>query len=126
MAAQDSKGRYINPGETNTAADIASAARTTSSNGTAFDTSGVDSIAGSCVVTAVTGTNPTLDAILQTSVDGTNYYTVGSFTQKTAITAAEAKKFGPLGDLSRWAWTIGGTSTPTFTFAITATIDRDS
>lgn len=42
MAAQDSKGRYITPSESPAGAQIASAARTTSTNGTAFDTSGID------------------------------------------------------------------------------------
>lgn len=62
--------------------------------------------------------------ILQTTVDGTNYYTVGSFTQATGTTT-EAKAFGPLGSSSRWRWTIGGTDTPSFTFAIASTVDRD-
>lgn len=121
---QDSQGRYVAPDEGYTAADVASAARTATANGTAFDTTNIDSVNGSCVVTAASGTNPTLDVILQTTTDGTTYYTVGAFTQKTAITAAEAKTFGPLGDTSRWRWTIGGTDTPTFTFAITSTVDR--
>lgn len=122
---QDDQGRYIASEETRSGQQVASAARTTSTNGTAFDTSDVDEITASCVVTAVTGTNPTLDVILQTTADGTNYYTAGSFTQKTAITAAEAKVFTGLGSLSRWAWTIGGTSTPTFTFAVSATFEKD-
>jgi hypothetical protein len=74
----------------------------------------------------VTGTNPTLDVILQTTADGTNYYTVAAFVQKTAAATADSKAFGPLGSLSRWAWTIGGTSTPTFTFSISTTLDRDN
>jgi hypothetical protein len=61
---------------------------------------------------------------LQTTADGTNYYTVGSFAQLAAA-GAEAKVFGPLGNTSRWRWTIAGTDTPTFTFSIAATVDRD-
>ena len=125
MPAQDSQGRYVPQDEALTTAQLASAARTTTANGTAFDTADVESINGSLVVSAASGTTPTLDVILQTTADGTNYYTVGAFTQKTEITAAEAKVFGPLGTLSRWRWTIGGT-TPSFTFAITATVDRDA
>lgn len=122
----DSQGRYVAPDESFTEANVASAARTATANGTAFDTTGVDSVNGSIVVSAASGTNPTLDVILQTTADGTNWYTVGAFTQKTEITAAEAKIFGPLGDSSRWKWTIGGTDTPSFTFAITSTVDRDN
>lgn len=123
MAAQDSQGRYIAPEESVTGAQLASAARTTSSNGTAWDTSGVDEVTAAFTVSASSGTNPTMDMVLETSADGTAYYTVGSFTQKTTTTAAETKVFGPLGDLSRWKWTVGGT-TPSFTCAIVATVDR--
>lgn len=123
---QDDKGRYIAPEETRTGQQVASAARTTTADGTAFDTSDVDEITAALVVTAVTGTNPTLDVVLQTSADGgASYYTVTAFTQKTAITAAESKVFTGLGSLSRWRWTIGGTATPTFTFAISATFEKD-
>lgn len=123
---QDSQGRYVPSKDTLTTAAIASAARTTSTNGTAFDTDNLDSIAGTLTVTVVTGTNPTLDVVLETTGDGTNYYTVDAFVQKTAAATADARVFGPLGALSRWKWTIGGTSTPTFTFSISATADRDS
>ena len=122
--SQDSQGRYIAPGESRTAADVASAARTATANGTAFDTSDLDSIQATLTCTARSGTNPTLDVILQTTVDGTNYDTVGSFDQLTN-TGAEARVFGPLGPTSRWRWTIGGTDTPSFTFSIASTVDRD-
>lgn len=122
---QDDQGRYYESEATRAGQQVASAARTATANGTAFDTADVDEITGTCTVTAASGTNPTLDVILQTTADGTNYYTVGSFTQKTAITAAEAKVFTGLGSLSRWRWIIGGTDTPTFTFAIAATFEKD-
>lgn len=123
---QDSKGRYIPDDETLAAAAVASAARTATATGTAFDTDNLDSITGTLTVTAASGTNPTLDVTLETTGDGTNYYTVGAFTQKTAAATADAKVFGPLGALSRWKWTIGGTDTPSFTFSISATADRDA
>jgi len=122
---QDSQGRYVPDNESPAGAQLASAARTTSTNGTAFDTAGVDAINATLVVSAVTGTNPTLDVVLETTADGTNYYTVGTFAQQTSTQAGLARVFGPLGATSRWKWTIGGTATPTFTFAITATADRD-
>lgn len=124
MPAQDSQGRYIQPEESLAAAQVASAARTTTGNGTAFDTADIDSITGAVAVTASSGTTPTLDVTLQTSADGTVFYSVGSFTQKTTTTAAETKVFTGLGSTSRWAWTIAGT-TPSFTFSIVATVDRD-
>lgn len=120
----DSQGRYIAPGETLASAQIASAARTTTGAGSSFDTNGIDAIKGLLEVTASSGT-PTLDVKLETTADGTNYYTVGTFTQKTGITAPDSKVFAPLGTLSRWAWTIAG-GTPSVTFYITATTDRDN
>lgn len=122
---QDSQGRYVASDETLAAGAVASAARTATGTGTAFDTEGADNISGTLTVTAASGTNPTLDVTLETTADGTNYYTVGSFTQKTGTATADAKVFGPVGSLSRWKWTIGGT-TPSFTFSISATEDRDA
>lgn len=121
---QDDQGRYIASEETRAGQQVASAARTATANGTAFDTSDVDEITGTLSVSAASGTNPTLDVILQTTADGTNYYTAGSYTQKTG-TGDEAKVFTGLGSSSRWRWTIGGTDTPTFTFAISATFEKD-
>lgn len=121
---QDDQGRYVQAEETRSGQQVASAARTATANGTAFDSSDVDEITATLTVSAASGTNPTLDVILQTTADGTNYYTADSFTQKTT-TGTEAKVFTGLGSLSRWRWTIGGTDTPTFTFAIAATFEKD-
>jgi hypothetical protein len=123
MATQDEQGRYIQPEDSLAAAQIASAARTTTGTGTAFDTSNIDEITAALTVSAISGT-PTLDVSLKTSADGVVFYSVGTFTQKTAITAAETKVFTGLGNTSRWDWTIGG-GTPSLTFAIVATVERD-
>lgn len=120
---QDDQGRYYEAESTRSGQQVASAARTATANGTAFDTSDVDEITATLTVTAASGTTPTLDVTLETTADGTNYYTVGSFAQKTT-SATEAKVFTGLGSLSRWKWTISGT-TPSFTFAITSTFERD-
>lgn len=123
MSAQDSQGRYINPEDSLPGAQIASAARTTTGTGTAFDTSNIDEITAALTVTATSGT-PTLDVSLKTSADGTVFYSVGTFAQKTTTTAAETKVFTGLGATSRWDWTIGG-GTPSLTFDIVATVERD-
>jgi type IV pilus biogenesis protein CpaD/CtpE len=69
---------------------------------------------------AWTGTTPTLDAKLQTTVDGTNWYDVGTaFTQKTAPAAAEPRAFAPLAVQARWVFTVGGT-TPLLAFSMAA------
>jgi hypothetical protein len=43
---QDDQGRYVASEETRTGQQVASAARTATGNGTAFDTSDVDEITG--------------------------------------------------------------------------------
>lgn len=121
---QDNQGRFVPAPETYDPAAIASAARTSTGTGTAFDTSGVDSIAGTLVVTAVAGTSPTLDLTLETTVDGTNYYTAGTYPQQGATTTGVAREFAPLGNTSRWKWTIGGSAGQSLTFALTATVER--
>ena len=61
MPAQDSQGRYVAPDETLTTGVLASASRTTSTAGTAFDTLDLVSVTGTLIVTNRSGTNPTLD-----------------------------------------------------------------
>jgi hypothetical protein len=100
---------------------VASAARTTSSNSTGKVVDG-GNIALILAVTAVTGTNPTLDVVVQWSADGTNFFAAqaaDSFTQVTA-TGGAAKLFTAKGPIYRVAWTVGGTATPTFTFSVDA------
>ena len=69
-------------------------------------------------VTAVTGTTPTLDVVIEDSVDGgATWNTVGTFTQKTAVAREVINITVPFGDSLRVRWTVGGT-TPNFTFAV--------
>ena len=74
-------------------------------------------------VTAVSGTNgPSLTLNIETSIDGTNFVTIGSIT---AITAESTNNLTlprqdfPLGTQVRVSWTISGT-TPSFTFDVKA------
>jgi hypothetical protein len=122
---QDSKGRYSPANESSSAGSVASAAKTATTTLTAFSTVDVENINATLVITAASGTNPTLDLTLETTADGTNYYTVGTFAQQTTTQAGLARIFGPLGATSRWKFTVGGT-TPSFTCAITTTFDRDT
>jgi hypothetical protein len=64
------------------------------------------------------GTNPTLDVVVEDTPDGTNFFSCGAFTQVTAAGSQAldiTKAFS-----SRWRvrYTIGGTNTPTFNFGI--------
>ena len=120
---QDSQGRYYESEQTSTDAAVASAARTATGTGTAFSTASIDEITATLTITAASGTNPTLDLTLETTADGTNYYTAGTFPQQTG-TATVARVIDGLGATSRWKWTIGGT-TPSFTFSVAATAERE-
>lgn len=71
-------------------------------------------------VTAVTGTSPTLDVVIQDTIDGTNFDTVDSFTQATT-TGREVKRINNFSRYMRISYTIGGT-TPDFTFSVKAYI----
>ena len=105
-----------NIGETVTLA--ASAARTTSGNGTASaGWGGVSRVRAQLDVTAASGTTPTLDVVLEDTIDGTNYLTVGTFTQKTATGREAINVTNPFTDNLRARWTVAGT-TPSFTFSV--------
>ena len=69
-------------------------------------------------VTAASGTTPTLDVVIEDSVDGgVTWNTVGTFAQKTATAREVINVTVPFGDSLRVRWTVGGT-TPNFTFAV--------
>lgn len=67
-------------------------------------------------VTAASGTTPTLDVTVEGSRDGSTWYTLGTFAQKTAV-STERKSF-PCDRFVRTRRVIGGT-TPSFTYSIT-------
>jgi hypothetical protein len=68
-------------------------------------------------VTAVTGTLPTLDLLIQDTVDGTNWFTIATFTQVTAAAVAVQRVSTAFTDQIRTSYTITGT-TPSFTFNV--------
>ena len=72
------------------------------------------------VVTAVSGTSPTLDVVLQAKCPETGVWIpYQTLTQATGV-SAERVNFANISDeVIRAVWTIGGTATPTFTFAVT-------
>lgn len=120
---RDSKGNWFAGDRVRSDAAVASAARTATGTSAAFDTGPADSFEATLTCTTRSGTTPTLDVTLETSIDGgTTWDTVGAFAQLTAA-SADGHVFGPLGDKCRWKWTIGGT-TPSFTFGITVEENR--
>lgn len=68
-------------------------------------------------VTAASGTTPTLDVVIEDTLDGTNWNAIGTFAQKAAAGREVINITVPFADQVRARWTIGGT-TPSFTFAI--------
>lgn len=68
-------------------------------------------------VTAASGTSPTLDVVIEDTLDGTNYNTIGTFAQKTAAGREVINITTPFSETLRVRWTVGGT-TPSFTFSV--------
>jgi hypothetical protein len=68
-------------------------------------------------VTAASGTTPTLDVVIEDSIDGTNWNVVGTFAQKVTTGREAINVTVPFANNLRVRWTIAGT-TPSFTFAV--------
>lgn len=100
--------------------DIASAALTTTSTSSAITpASSALSQEFNVIVTAVSGTNPTLDVVVQESDDtATNYYDVYHFPRITATGQYRSPLIPLTGNRIRYVRTIGGTGTPSFTNSV--------
>ncbi|CAB4222111.1 hypothetical protein UFOVP1648_22 [uncultured Caudovirales phage] len=73
-------------------------------------------------VTLSSGVTPTLDVVVQDTVDGTNYATIATFTQAVSTTKEIIRLATPFTDTLRVVYTIGG-ATPSFTFSVLAYAD---
>lgn len=73
-------------------------------------------------VTAASGTTPTLDVVVQDTVDGTNYSTIATFTQAVGVTREVIRLSTPFTDSLRVSYEIGGV-TPSFTFSVISWAD---
>ncbi|MDQ3760981.1 MAG: hypothetical protein M3460_04580 [Actinomycetota bacterium] len=97
---------------------VTSAARTATGNsGTLSGYGGANTLRAQLDVTAASGTSPTLDVVIQDTLDGTNWNTVGTFAQKTATGREVINVTTAFADRLRVLYTIGGT-TPSFTFSV--------
>ena len=100
---------------------LASAAKTTTGAATAVSGfQGAGTLIVQLAVTVVSGTDPTLDVLVEDTIDGTNYHTIATFTQKVATGVQVLAVTAPFAGKLRASWTIGGTNTPTFTFSVLA------
>ncbi len=99
---------------------ISLTARTTSYTGTTLNVlSHVKQLAAQLIATKNAGTNPTLDVIVQHSLDGTNWETLLTFTQVTTGTNVVESKKNKYSDAIIFPYirgkaTIGGTDSPSF------------
>ena len=99
---------------------VASAARTASAAGALLSGFGrADTLRVQVTVTARSGTNPTLNVIVEDTLDdGVNWNTIKAFTELIAVGQEVVDVTTPFSDNIRVSWIIGGTDTPTFTFAV--------
>lgn len=70
-------------------------------------------------VTAFAGTSPTLDVVLEDSVDGVNWNPLATFARATGATREVLNVTGLFARQVRCRYEVGGTS-PSFTFAVIA------
>lgn len=97
---------------------VASAARTASGDsGGLTGYFSAESLRVQLNVTAASGTSPTLDVVIEDTLDGTNWNVIGTFTQRTAVGRQVIDITALFADQIRVRWTVGGT-TPSFTFDV--------
>ena len=96
--------------------DISSATQTsTGTSATISPSAGNLSQSFAVVVTAVAGTNPTLDVVVQESDDtGTNWFDTYHFPRITAVGQYRSPLFPLVGNRIRYVRTLGGTGSPSF------------
>lgn len=101
---------------------VASAARTATGNsGTRYGYGPASTLRVQLDVTAVTGTSPTMTVLVEDTLDGTNWNTIGTFAAKTAAGREVIDITNPFSDKVRYSWTVGGTS-PSFTFSVSEVV----
>lgn len=106
---------------------LASAARTATAVGSLLSDFGrADTLRVQLDLTSRSGTNPTLDVLVEDTLDGTNWNTIGTFAQLTAAGREVINITAAFSDRIRVSWTIGGTDTPTFTFSVVVHASRDA
>ena len=100
------------------ATDIVSAALTTTATSAGVAITNVQSAAFAVNITAVTGTNPTLDVVIQCSVNTTTWHDIYHFERATASTTLITPNIELPCAQIRYVRTVGGSS-PSFTMSLT-------
>jgi hypothetical protein len=96
---------------------IESSARTTNGNSGDMRAIGGESVRCQLNVTAASGTTPTLNVLIEDTLDGINFNTLAAFTQKTAAGREIINVTTPFSENLRVSWAIAGTN-PSFTFSV--------
>lgn len=100
-----------------TVTDITSAAITTTQTSANITTGNQQNMAFQVGVTAVAGTNPTLDVVVQETFDGTNFVDLYHFPRITAVGQYTSPQIRCTGAGIRYVRTVGGTG-PSFTNSV--------
>lgn len=98
---------------------VASAART--ANGDSGSLAGWHSaktLRAQLDVTAVAGTSPSMTVLIEDTLDGTNWNTIGTFAARTAAGREVIDVTTPFSTTLRVSWAITGTGGPSFTFSV--------
>ncbi len=93
---------------------------TSSGVGTAFEVDDKNDFRGQSIVTAVSGTSPSIAVSIDVSYDGgvtDAWRSAGTFTAQTAAGSSAHKSFPGLDRFVRASWTVSGT-TPSVTFGV--------
>lgn len=99
---------------------VASAARTSSStSGAILGFADADTARVQLNVTAASGVSPTLDVVVEGTVDGSLWYALGTFAQKTTTGTEVILVQNIVGNQVRVRWTVGGAAA-SFTFTVAA------
>lgn len=114
MAYHTANGRYANTLPIILAQAVT---LTTTTAGTAIELGDRNSLRLNLVITAASGTTPTLDVAVQSSPDNVTWTAVASFAQQTTTTTGVHTLFGPIDRFVRINSTLGGT-TPSFSFSV--------
>ena len=97
---------------------VVSAPRTaTGDSGASTGWGAVSTLRAQLNVTAASGTSPTLNAVIEDTLDGINYNTIGTFAQRVGVGREVINITVPFSETVRVRWTIGGTA-PSFTFSV--------
>lgn len=100
-----------------TITDIAVASQTVTATSANIVTGNQSNMAFQVSVTGASGTNPTLDVVVQETFDGTNYFDIYHFPRITTVGQYQSPQIRVTGAGIRYVRTLGGT-TPNFTNGI--------